>query len=343
MPGWIVTAMAVRGNKAAFTAYPTLPEGSADLGAQQQGGQIDLETGQIDWLVPLGKGQNDYYLTYDIAVAPNGDVILCGTGYGEPLLGSKLGQFDGFVASFDTFGKKRFAQRLEIFDIEPNIAERPQIVGATIVTDDVIRIRTSFYVTNPGQAMFTAVHVFSFTLDGMLTYRAEVPQVPGTFGTATWPAADGTLWIFHPPGPLYQYSKTGSVLNTLTPPNDGDLRGFAAMGPTSGLINLTTNGITNELYHFDVESSLVPLFNEPIHPEFHAATLVHSLGFAKTYFVETGYTGLSHRFARIDTKGSRSLVTALEKVNHRFALLDNGDGVFFRIEDSGTEWIVQPL
>jgi hypothetical protein len=335
--------MAARGNKVAFVAYRTLPKGGADFGTPQQAGQIDLVTGNIDWLVPLGNAQYDYYLTYDMAIAPNGDVIIAASGYGELLLGDKLGQFDGFIASFDTNGNKRFAHRFEIHDVEPSIADRPHFVGAKIVTDDVIRVCTGFYVTPPGQATFTAVHLFSFTTEGTQTYRKEVPKEPGGYYTHVYPVADDSWWVYHAPAPYYRYSKDGSVINTLVPPADAIMMGFAPMGLTSGLINLTTKGMTNELHHFDVEIPLVPLFNEPTFPQFHAAAIRQTLGFAKTYFIESAYNGASHRFATIDAQGHRGPVTTLEGITHQFALFDEGLGVFFRATDSGTEWIVQPL
>jgi hypothetical protein len=337
--------MASRGNKVAFSAYPELAKGGANFAEPLHAGQIDLETGKLDWLFPLGTTFDDYYMTYDMAMAPNGDVIFAAHGYGTTLVGAGGYQFDGFVAVFDTFGTKRFAKRLEIWDEPPPIDNRPQFVSATIIADDDIRICTGFYVTPPGQPTFTAFHIFSFTPEGTQTYRLEVPQVPNTYQIYAYPVIDDSMWVYHPPGPPYRYSKGGDVLDTLEvpPPPDADFRGFSPIKSTSGLINFTTKGITNELYRFDVELPLVPLFNEPVFPQFQAGQIRQTLGFDKTYFIEMGYNGSSYRFATIDAQGNRGSATTLEKITGRFVLLDNGSGVFFRVTDIGTEFIVQPL
>ncbi len=337
--------MASRGNKVAFSAYPELTKGGADFGAPLHAGQIDLETGKLDWLFPLGTTFDDFYMTFNMAMAPNGDVIFAAKGYGTTLVGAGGYQHDGFVAVFDTFGTKRFAKRLEIWDAPPPIDNRPNFVSATIIADDVIRITTGFYVTPPGQPTFTAAHLFSFSPEGTQSYRQEVPQVPDSYSTYAYPVVDDSLWVYHPPGPMYRYSKGGDVLDTLQvpPPPDADFRGFSPIESTSGLINFTTKGMTNELHRFDIELPLVPLFNEPAFPQFHAGVIRQTLGFAKTYFIEMGYSGSSQRFATIDAKGHRGPVTTLEGITGRFVLLDNSVGVFFRVTDFGTEFIVQPF
>ena len=349
MPGWIITSAAARGTKAAFIAYPTRPNGGADFVGPQRLGQIDLVTGNIDWLIPLANAQYDYYLTYDMTIAPNGDVIVAATGYGELLLGDKISEFDGFVASFNTFGQKRFAHRFEIRDAEPIGSQRPRFINAKIVADDIIRVQTAFQVTDPDQPTVVPIHIFAFTMEGALTYRQEVPIASGSFNGYAWSVEDGTIWVKTYPGPFRRYSKDAALLNTFDlSAQDIDIRGFAAMGSTFGLVNLTTKGMTNELHRFDVEKPLVPLFNEPTFPEFHASEIVHTVGFERTYFVELGYMGRSHRFARIDVNGARGPVISCENVNARYTLLDNGDAVLHRHTgelgaETGSEWIVQPL
>ncbi|HRI68907.1 MAG TPA: hypothetical protein PK156_31975, partial [Polyangium sp.] len=50
LPGWTVGLMAARGNKVAFSAYPVPPQGSTNAGAPLYGGQLDLTTGNLDWI-----------------------------------------------------------------------------------------------------------------------------------------------------------------------------------------------------------------------------------------------------------------------------------------------------
>lgn len=344
LPGWIVTAAAARGNKVAFSAYPTKPEGEADLGAPLQAGQIDLTTGNLDWIVPLGTSMYDFRYSYDMTLTPQGDVIFAAMGYGTMFVGEGGYHDDGFLAVLDSSGKQRFGKRLEIWDTPPTIPERPTFVNARIIADDVLRVNTGFYVTPPGQPTYTAIHLFSFTLDGTQMYRKEVPTVPETYNTHTWPVADGTAWVYHFPGLAYRYSKDGEILDTLEIDKGIDMRGFIAMGSTFGLLNFTTKGMTNELHRFDLElTQFVPLFNEPTPPQFHAASFRQTLGFAKTYFYEMGYDGLSHRFSTIDANGNRGPVTTVAGVTHQFTLFDDGIGVFFRLDDAGTEFIAQSL
>lgn len=334
--------MAARDNKAAFTAYPAAPDGNANFAGPLHGGQIDLSTGQIDWILPLGKDYNDFSIVYDMAIAANGDVIFAAVGYGALLLGEGIGQFDGVIASFSSSGVKRFAKRLEIFDVEPSPSERPHFVSSKIITDDVIRVQTGFYVTKPNQPTFTAVHLFSFALDGSQTYRVEVPEVPDSYGSYAWAIPDGSLWVYHHPGPLYHYSKGGDILDTFTLPTDEfDIRAHIPMGPSFGLVNATTKGVTNELYRFEIGSPLVPVFHESTPESVHAASFNQTLDLSKAYFYEMGYSGLVHRFSTIDAQGNRGPVTAIGGVSHQFELFDEGGGVFFRIVDGGTEWITQ--
>lgn len=198
LANWYVTAMAARGTKAAFVAYPILPGGGPNTVASDQLGQLDLATGHLDWIVPLGKDADDYYSTSDITIAPSGDIIVAGTGYGEYLLGDKVSQFDGFVAGFDPSGKKRFARRFEIRDAEPNIAYRPRANGAKIIADDILRVQTSFQMVDPGQPPVVAVHLFSFTPEGSQLSRLEVPIEPGSFGVIQKRASFLTNSNFNP-------------------------------------------------------------------------------------------------------------------------------------------------
>jgi len=343
LPGWIVTFMAARGDKAAFVAYPALPSGGADRAAVQHLGQLSLANKTLDWVLPLGKTQDDFYLLYDIVIAPNGDVIVGASGYGELLLGDKIGQFDGFVASFDSFGKKRFAQRFNIFDVEPPINERPQLINLKIIANDSVFVQTAFQYTKANQPTIVPIHLFAFSPDGKQTLRQEVPIVQGSYSGTMWPVPDGTMWIKPFPGPYYRYSKTGQILDTFELQPSAEMRGFTPMSSKTMLINLTTKGMTNEMYRFELGTPLVPLFSEETFPQFHAAAIVPSLDFQRTYLVSLNYNALAHRIQSIDVNGQRSAATTVQNVHSRFTILDNGDAVFARQTDFGTEFIVQPL
>jgi hypothetical protein len=295
------------------------------------------------WIViqMAARGNKAAFVAYP--ALPGGGADLGASGHGALLLGEGIGWQDGFLASFDRYGKKRFARRLEIFDEPPPPDERPTLIGMKIVAGDAIRVQTAFHLTKKDQPTIAPIHLFAFTMEGSQVSREEVPIVPGSYNGWTWPAADGTLWIKTYPGPFRRYSEEGAVLAMLDLPEGADMRGFAPTGPHSGLINLTTKGYTNELHRFDLGAPLTLLFEEETFPQFHASALVHTLGFAGMYFVEMSYDGLSHRFARIDPEGNRGPVTTVGNVNHRFTVLDGGDGVFYRFLPSGTEWIVQPL
>ncbi|HRI68908.1 MAG TPA: hypothetical protein PK156_31980 [Polyangium sp.] len=343
LPGWLVTAMAARGHKIAFSAYPTKPDGEPDLGAPQHAGQVDSITGKLEWHVPLATEYGDFYQNYDIAVTPQGDIVMAAKGYGNMLVGEGGYQFDGFLVSFDSSGNKRFGKRLEIWDTPPPPAERPEFVSATIIADDVVRVATGFYITLPGQPTYTAVHIFSFTPEGTQTYRKDVPFAPETYNTHTWPVADGSVWVHKFPGVAHHYSKAGEILDTLEIDKGIDMRGFVPIGPAFGLLNFTTKGMTNELHRFELGAPFELLFDEPTPPQFHAASFRQTLDLSTTYFYEMGYDGLSHRLSTIDAHGNRGPVATYLGMDSHFTRLDDGSAVFVRFVKGGTEFITQPL
>lgn len=344
LAGWKVTKLAARDHRVAFTAEPIVPEGTANLPSPPYLGQINLNTGIVDWLFPIGNAYPDVLSIYDLKIAPHGDVLVGATGYGELLLGEKVSEFDGFVASFDVRGNKRFARRLEIFDeIPPPPNERPRLTNLQINDQGPILVLTGFQVTKPNAPTVVPVHLFAFTTEGRQIFRQEVPIAYGSYAGAMWPVPDGSVWIKTFPGAFYHYSNDAELLHTFELAPTVDMRGFAAMESTSLLINLTTKGMTNELYRLHVGEPLTALFAEATPPQFHAAFLEHTLGLSQTYFVEMNYSGLTYRFAPIDKDGKRGLVTTLDQVTNRYTLLDNGDGVFCRVAAEGTEFIVQSL
>jgi hypothetical protein len=343
VPGWSLTNLAARGNKVAFTAYPTLPTGGANSAEPQYLGQLDWNKGTLDWMVKLGTQQYDVYWVYDLTIAPSGDIILGATGYGESLLGSKVSQFDGFIASFDSLGKKRFAQRLEIWDVKPQPGYEPRLNSLEIIAGDDIFVQTAFQDTPPNQATQFPVHLFAFKSTGEQMFRKEVPTTPSTYGGTMWAVPDGSMWIETIVGQFRRYSKTGDVLDTFELQPDAQMRGFIAMNAKTMLINLTTKGMTNELYRFDIGAPLVPLFGESTFPEFHAAGMAHSVDYGRAYFVSLAYNGLSERIQSIDTNGNRGPATTVRNVFSRIGLLESGEGVFARYTEFGTEFIVQPL
>ncbi|HMY17723.1 MAG TPA: hypothetical protein PKA58_15475 [Polyangium sp.] len=341
-PQWIVTAMAARGDKVAFTAYPPpLPEGP-QFPSPRYLGQIDLTTGLLDWSIKMGSTYDDYNTTYDLTIAPNGDVIVVGRGYSELVLGENSREWDGFVAAFDSRGRKRFARQLVYYPDKLPPGVSTTLVNAKIVADDILRVQTAFYYTDNG---FTTapVHLFSFSPDGTQLGLLEVPISPGSYSGHAWPVVDGSIWIRTFPGPFRRYSKDGVVLDTISLQPDADVRGFGPAGPTTALINLTHKGVTNEMYRYDTGLPLTALFAEATIAEFHAGAIIPTLSLATNYFHEMKYDGLTQRLSRIDAKGNRGPTTILHQVSHRVTLFDNGEGVFCGVYDTGTEFIVQSL
>lgn len=343
LPGWHVIEMAARGDKVAFTAYPDFPTGGVNTGEAKSLGQISLDKGTLDWVVRIGKDQEDVYSIYDIAIAPNGDVIFGASGYGELLLGDKQGQFDGFVASFDSSGKKRFAHRLMHSDSEPPLYERPQPINLKIIANENTFVQTASQVTPLNQGTKVPLFLYAFAPDGTKLLRQEVPFSQNTYSGYMWPVPDGTMWIKSFPGPFRRYSKTGEILDTFELQPDAEMRGFTAMSSKTMLINLTTKGMTNEMYRFELGTPLSPLFSENTFPQFHAGGIQHSLNLSGTYMVSLEYSGTAHRIQSIDVNGNRGPAITVKNVNSRFPIFDNGDAVLARLTDFGTEFIVQPL
>lgn len=343
VPGWYVIEMAARGDKVAFVAYPNFPAGGVNVGEPKYLGQVSLDKGTLDWVVRIGKDQDDVFSIYDIAIAPNGDVIVGANGYGELLLGSKKGQFDGFIGSYDSLGKKRFAHRLEHADVEPPPHERPRLINLKIITNENTFVQTASHVTQLDQATKVPLFLYAFAPDGTKLLQQEVPFSQATYNGHMWSVPDGTMWIKSFPGPFRRYSKTGEILDTFELQPNVDMRGFSAMSAKTMLINLTTKGMTNEMYRFDVGAPLSPLFSENTFPQFHAAEIRHSLGYAQTYMVSLEYSAMSHRIQSIDVNGNRGPAITVKNVHTRFPILDNGDAVLARLTDFGTEFIVQPL
>ncbi len=340
-PQWIVTAMAARGDKVAFTAFPPIPEG-AKYPPPRYLGQIDLETGLVDWSVKLGTTYDDFNTTYDLTIAPNGDVIVVGRGYGELLFGDRSVEWDGFVVAFDSRGHKRFARRLVYYPDKLPAKVHTTLVSAKIVADNELRVQTAFYYTDNG---FTTapVHVFSFALDGTPHGILEVPISPGSYSGYAWPVVDGSLWIRTFPGPYRRYAKDGTILDTIQLQPGAEVRGFMSAGPTTVLLNISPQGYTNDLYRYDTGLPLTALFGEPTPAEFHAGWFVPTSSLTTNYFHEMSYDGLAQRLSKIDAKGNRGPTTTLHQVSHKLTVFDHGEGVFCGIYPTGTEFIVQAL
>lgn len=342
LPGWYILETAARGNKVAFAAYPNFPTGGVNQAEPKYLGQVSLDTGDLDWIVPIGKNQEDVYTIYDLTITPKGDVVVGASGYGELLLGNKMGQFDGFIASFDSSGKKRFAQRLDNTD-NPPVIERPRLINLKILANENIFVHTAWHVTPLNQPTKVPLFLYAFTPIGTMVLRQEIPITAATYNGSMWAVPDGTMWSKAFPGPFRRYSQQGEILDMFELQPDVDMPGFAATSAKTMLINLTTKGMTNELYRYDVGGTMTALFSESAFPEFHASDIKHSLNLAATYFVALKYSGLSHRIQSIDTNGTRGSATTVQNVHSRFTILDNGDAVLVRQTDFGTEFIVQPL
>ena len=348
LPGWIVTMMAARGNKVAFSALPTSSSGEVEPGSSHYAGQLDLTTGNLDWILPLGTDRDDFQYDYDMSITPDGDVVIAASGYGELLLGEGGYQFDGFLAAFDSLGKKRFAKRFEIWDTLPEPQLRPRFVGATIVADDLIRVRTAFFESQGPNYDPMVMHIFSFQNEGTQIGRVAVPLVKNLFWEETHPSRDGSLWIWQAPGPMYHYSKAGDLLDSMDITKDepldlADPRGFVPNDAESVLVNLSDNGWTNEIYRFAPGSSSTLLFSEPKGDPFAAAHFRQSLGLTKNYFCEMNGDATVYRIATISAQGHRGPASVVGGVAYRFVIYDDDVGVFYRTNDTGTEFIVQPL
>lgn len=349
LPGWRSFMMAARGHKAAFCGYRALPSAQLEPQMILHGGQVDLTTGQLDWVVPLGKNQQDFEYVYDAHVTASGAVVFLGSGFGELLIDEAGHQRDNITAAFDENGHELFAKRLEIWDIPPTY--RPAFIGSKTFSDDVLRIRTSFHSfpeNNPGATIFAA-NIFTLQLDGTQTRRVDVPQYPSIHYEDTHLGPDGSIWTWQAPAPMYKYSKDGTLVHTfaIEKPENLDVaitRGFAPVGPSSVLVNLSsTKGATNEVYQYDAGESRTLLFNEPKQEQFAAGEMRTSLNGSRAYFVEQGSDGSTYRLATIQAQGTRGPVTTVHGVSYRFAIYDEGVGVFYRVNELGTEFIVQPL
>jgi hypothetical protein len=343
VPGWYVLESAARGDKVAFVAYPCFPNGGANTGEPKYLGQVSVDKGTLDWVVPIGKNQGDVYNVYDLTLAPSGDIIVGASGYGELLLGNKVGQFDGFIASFDSSGKKRFAQRLDNSDGELPPYERPQLINLKIIVNENIFVHTGWQVTPLNQQTKVPLFLYAFAPNGTRILRQEVPFSQATHGGHMWAVPDGTMWSKAFPGPFRRYSQKGEILDTFELQPSAEIRGFAAMSPKTMLINLTAKGMTNEMYRFDFGAPMTPLFSENTFPEIHAAEINQSIGFAHTYMVSLGYSATAHRIQSIDVDGKRGPATTVTNVHTRFTILDSEEAVLVRLTDFGTEFIVQPL
>jgi hypothetical protein len=349
LPGWRSFMMAARGNKAAFCGYRALPSGQLEPQMILHGGQVDLTTGQVDWIIPLGKDQQDFEYIYDAHVAANGTVVFLGSGFGKLLIDDAGSQRDNITVAFDQNGTKLFAKRLEIWDTAPKY--RPTFIGSKTFSDDVLRIRTSFHSfpeAQPGLTIFAA-NLFTLQFDGTQTLRVDVPQTTSIHYEDTHLGPDGSIWTWQAPAPMYQYSKDGKIVHTfdIEKPENLDVgitRGFAPIGSESVLANLSsTKGATNEVYQYDAGKPRTLVFEEPQQNQFGAGEMRTSLDGSRAYFIEQGYDGSTYRFATIADQGKRGPVAIVHGVLYQFSLYDQGVGVFYRVNEQGTEFIVQPL
>lgn len=349
LPEWRAFMMAARGNKAAFCGYRLLPSGILDQELIMHGGQVDLTTGQVDWVFPLGKDKEDFEYIYDAHVATNGTVVFLGSGFGKLLIDDAGYVGDNITVAFDPNGSKLFAKRLEIWDTPPKY--RPTFIGSKTFSDDVLRIRTSFHSfpeDKPGLTVFAA-NIFTLQFDGTQTQRVDVPETLTIHYEDTHLGPDGTIWTWQAPAPMYQYSKDGKLIHTvqIEKPENLDLaitRGFAPIGPSSVLANLSsTKGSTNDVYQYDADKPRKLVFSEPKQDQFAAGEMRTTLDGSRAYFIEQGNAANTYRLATIADQGKRGPVTTVRGAMYRFAIYDEGIGVFYRVNEQGTEFIVQPL
>lgn len=350
LPGWAVQWIAARGQKVAIYGYRLLPDGKQDVSAGFYLGQVDLQTGLLEWTVRVGNNMDDLYGLYDIAITPQGDIVLAAQGNGVTLVGDGGFSFDSILAVFDSHGQKRYAKRLEILDVPPPIDYRPHFVGARIIADDLLRVRTSFHYfpqDKPGLTILAA-HIFSFQSDGTQLLRVDVPHwTQNLHWEDTHVAMDGSLWTWQAPGPMYHYAKDGALLESVEVDDPVNLdiavvRGFVPTAPWSLLLNLSsTKGATNDIYRLDVGTPRALLFQESVPELFQAAGFRQSLGFSRSYYTEQGEDGATFRLSTIDANGLRGPTTTVSGVGYGFTLFDGGGGVFVRAVAAGSEIIAQ--
>lgn len=349
LPEWRAFMTAARGNKAAFCGYRVVPAGQSEGSLIMHGGQVDLTTGQLDWVVPLGNDQMDFQYVYDAHVTASGAAVFIGSGYGKLLIDDAGFQGDNITVAFDEQGHKLFAKRLEIWDTPPKY--RPNFIGSKTFSGDVLRIRTSFHSfpeDKPGLTVFAA-NIFTLQLDGTQIQRVDVPETLSIHYEDTHLGPDGSIWTWQAPGLMYQYSKDGKIIHTIEIEKPANLdvgitRGFSPIGPSSVLANISSaKGATNEVYQYDPGMPRKLVFDEPTQASFGAGVMRTTLNGSRAYFIEQGSDGMTYRLATIAAQGKRGPAAIVHGVLYPFTIYDDGVGVFYRVNEQGTEFIVQPL
>lgn len=348
LKGYWVLEMGARGDTGAFVARRLLNDtevGALDVEGDVYLGRINLKTGALDWLVTIGKGYDyDVGSVSHVQVAPGGDIVVSFSGYGNTLIGEKRTEFEGIVARFDSQGNKRFATRIELLDQPPASANLyPRINTLALVAGNIrTYVNTSSYFADG----IPHIHLLALEADGSMAYLKELYASTSTYSTWMWPAADGSMWIFGPPGDIKRWSHEGELIESFEIPVAVDVnsvRGLASQGSRHVLINLSTKGMTNELYLLDSQKGISHLHDIPTFPEHNAGQIRATPDLTGLIFEELGYTIQSIRFSRIDIQGKRGPAYLVHGVDSRFAVLDGSEGVLIKYTKAGTEWIRQPF
>ncbi len=352
MPEWSVSYVAARGTHAAFVARRVVAPGNIDKTSPLFVGKLNLGTGQIEWVTPLGDDNLEPSAAYGITIAPNDDVIVVVQGYGTRFLGEGGGQYDGFLISLHSEnGQTNFARRFESWDVAPPPKVRPRFVGVELIVDEtMIRACVNFHQLNAQNIEAHAAYLFSWGYDGTQNYRQQLPDnnpAASNVIKAWWtlPYADGSSWVWGHPYSMAHYSKEGDKLESFDLPmvDPFTMRGFLPVGPTSVLFNYMDNSDINTVQRYEIGAAPTQVASFSRTDGYGAGTFVQNVSLTQSYVYEMGNFITSHRLRTVDANGQLGPTTTIDGVGYPFVILEHGIGVFVRNTGSGSEWIVQAL
>ncbi len=229
--GLLVDCLATAGSFIGMSALSQLEGGQVPDGNRVFVSRLSWDTGQEQWRVPLWTARDDLYIV-DLAVAPGGDVVIAGRGYGGQLTGHRGEQRDGLVARFAGDGSLRYGIRLPVKPVEAGTSRY------RFESFEVLARERTYVATRASVRVGTRSHypnqLYAIEPDGRIAWeRTLLEDGDGNPGPPL-EASDGALWVLLGTNNLMRVLRDGTITHRFEHKGT-TVEGLALVGPYRAL------------------------------------------------------------------------------------------------------------